>query len=164
MAESYKLECDPCCCAETESKAWEAADDLIKYLDDETIARAQAAVCSARSRWTAAHDSHGGRRDQLVVSPNLGRLALVRGGAGTAIVGDPKTVAARLVEYQQIGVDTFILSGYPTSKRRIGLRSPVFPLLPLKPPEVASRHWARRRNSLREPVGEDSAHVAFPGR
>ncbi len=59
---------------------------------------------------------HGGRRDKLEVSPNLwAGVGLVRGGAGTALVGDPETVAERIDEYRlaRIGIDTFILSGYP---------------------------------------------------
>ncbi|MFG1404447.1 LLM class flavin-dependent oxidoreductase, partial [Xanthobacter sediminis] len=57
---------------------------------------------------------HGGRRDRLVVAPNLwAGVGLVRGGAGTALVGDPEQIAARLREYQALGVDTFVLSGYP---------------------------------------------------
>ena len=38
---------------------------------------------------------------------------MVRGGAGTALVGDPETVPKRMREYEQIGIETFILSGYP---------------------------------------------------
>ncbi len=57
---------------------------------------------------------HGGRRDKLEISPNLwAGVGLVRGGAGTALVGDAQTVAARIKEYQDVGVDTFIMSGYP---------------------------------------------------
>lgn len=151
---------------ETESKAWEAADDLIKYLDDETIARAQAAFAAQDSVGQQRMTSlHGGRRDQLVVSPNLwAGVGLVRGGAGTAIVGDPKTVAARLVEYQQIGVDTFILSGYPHLEEAYRFAELVFPLLPLKPSESQVAIGRDGGNSLREPVGEVIAHVAFPGR
>ena len=47
---------------------------------------------------------HGGRRDQLEISPNLwAGVGLVRGGAGTALVGDPETVAARMKEYMALG-------------------------------------------------------------
>ncbi|MBU5234412.1 LLM class flavin-dependent oxidoreductase, partial [Vibrio cholerae] len=57
---------------------------------------------------------HGGSRDNLEVSPNLwAGVGLVRGGAGTALVGDGPTVAARVKEYAQLGIDTFIFSGYP---------------------------------------------------
>ena len=64
---------------------------------------------------------HGGKRDKLEVSPNLwAGVGLVRGGAGTALVGDGPTVAARVKEYAALGIDTFIFSGYPHRKSRIG--------------------------------------------
>ncbi|MFX6544496.1 LLM class flavin-dependent oxidoreductase, partial [Acinetobacter baumannii] len=75
---------------------------------------------------------HGGRRDQLEISPNLwAGVGLVRGGAGTALVGDPETVAARIKEYQEIGVDTFIMSGYPHLEEAYRFAELVFPLLSL---------------------------------
>lgn len=78
---------------------------------------------------------HGGRRDRLEVSPNLwAGVGLVRGGAGTALVGDPQTVAARLQEYADLGVDTFVLSGYPHLEESIRFAELVFPLLPGKKP------------------------------
>jgi alkanesulfonate monooxygenase len=58
----------------------------------------------------------------------------VRGGAGTALVGDPQTVAARLQEYADLGVDTFVLSGYPHLEESIRFAELVFPLLPGKKP------------------------------
>jgi alkanesulfonate monooxygenase len=74
------------------------SNDLIRYVDDEVIARAQKAFAKMDSvgqqRMTALH---GGKRDKLEVSPNLwAGVGLVRGGAGTALVGDPETVAARI--------------------------------------------------------------------
>lgn len=83
--------------------------------DDATIAAAQKVV----SRRDSAGQSRvqalqGGRRDRLEVSPNLwAGLGLVRGGAGTALVGSGQTVAARMQEYADLGIDSFILSGYP---------------------------------------------------
>jgi alkanesulfonate monooxygenase len=59
---------------------------------------------------------HGGRRDRagLEIAPNLwAGIGLVRGGAGTALVGSHEEVATRIREYQAIGFDHFILSGYP---------------------------------------------------
>ncbi len=57
---------------------------------------------------------HGFRRDALEIAPNLwAGVGLIREGAGRALVGDPKTVAARLRAYQAVGVDTVIASGYP---------------------------------------------------
>ncbi|SEQ22650.1 alkanesulfonate monooxygenase [Azotobacter beijerinckii] len=121
---------------ETSEEAWAAAERLISHLDDETIAKAQsnyASMDSEGQRRMAA--LHGGRRDQLEVSPNLwAGVGLVRGGAGTALVGDPQTVAARLKEYADLGVDSFVLSGYPHLEEAIRFAELVFPLLPGKQP------------------------------
>jgi alkanesulfonate monooxygenase len=74
---------------------------------------------------------HGGRRDKLEVSPNLwAGVGLVRGGAGTALVGDAQTVADRMQEYAELGIDTFILSGYPHLEESYRFAELVFPLLP----------------------------------
>ncbi len=83
---------------ETSEEAWQAADRLIAHLDDDTIARAQASLARfdsvGQQRMAALH---GGSRDNLEVSPNLwAGVGLVRGGAGTALVGDGPTVAARV--------------------------------------------------------------------
>jgi alkanesulfonate monooxygenase len=118
---------------ETDAEAWRAADDLIRHLSDETIADAQgifARMDSVGQRRMA--QLHGGRRDQLEISPNLwAGVGLVRGGAGTALVGDPETVAARMREYIALGIDTFILSGYPHLEEAYRFAELVFPLLPL---------------------------------
>jgi alkanesulfonate monooxygenase len=58
----------------------------------------------------------------------------VRGGAGTALVGDPHTVAARIKEYQDVGIDTFIMSGYPHLEEAYRFAELVFPLLSLSQP------------------------------
>jgi len=118
---------------ETEKKAWEAADELIQYVTDDAIAAAAANFEKSESvgqqRMFALH---GGRRDNLEVSPNLwAGIGLVRGGAGTALVGDPETVAERMREYEKIGIDTFVLSGYPHLEEAYRFAELVFPLLPL---------------------------------
>ncbi|MCA2408732.1 FMNH2-dependent alkanesulfonate monooxygenase [Rhizobium leguminosarum bv. viciae 248] len=117
---------------ETDDEAWEAAERLIRHLDDETIREAQ-------ERFVHESDSvgqkrmaalHGGRRDKLEVSPNLwAGVGLVRAGAGTALVGSPKTVAARLREYQEIGIDTVIGSGYPHLEEAYRVAELLFPEL-----------------------------------
>ncbi|MFD2441353.1 hypothetical protein ACFSS8_16860 [Paracoccus kondratievae] len=53
----------------------------------------------------------------------------MRGGAGTALVGDPGTVAARMQEYQDLGIETFVMSGYPHLEEAIRFAELVFPLL-----------------------------------
>jgi len=119
---------------ETNDEAWQAADDLISRLDDETIAKAQAHYATMDSVGQSRMASlHGGRRDKLEISPNLwAGVGLVRGGAGTSLVGDPQTVATRLKEYADLGVDSFVLSGYPHLEEAYRFAELVFPLLPGK--------------------------------
>jgi alkanesulfonate monooxygenase len=72
------------------------------------------------------------RRDALEVAPNLwAGVGLIREGAGAALVGDPKTVAARLREYQGVGVDTIIASGYPHLEEAYKVAELLFPELGL---------------------------------
>jgi alkanesulfonate monooxygenase len=121
---------------ETTAEAWAEADRLISTLDDDTIASIQKRYASMDSVGQARMAAlHGGRRDQLEVSPNLwAGVGLVRGGAGTAIVGDPIVVAQRLKEYADIGIDHFVLSGYPHLEEAHRFAELVFPLLPGKQP------------------------------
>jgi alkanesulfonate monooxygenase len=119
---------------ETNAEAWAAADDLIKHVTDETVASAQkifSRMDSVGQKRMA--QLHGGRRDKLEISPNLwAGVGLVRGGAGTALVGDPETVAVRIREYQNLGIDTFIMSGYPHLEEAYRFAELVFPLLKLE--------------------------------
>jgi alkanesulfonate monooxygenase len=121
---------------ETEDEAWRAAERLIAKLDDETVIRAQAAFSrmdSEGQRRMAALHAGGKKRTRadLEISPNLwAGVGLVRGGAGTALVGDAQTVAARIQEYADLGLDTFVLSGYPHLEEAYRFAELVFPLLP----------------------------------
>jgi len=116
---------------ETEAEAWDAANRLISHLTDEDIAAAQANYAKMDSTGQARMAAlHGGQRNQLVIAPNLwAGVGLVRGGAGTALVGAPEQIAERLKEYQRLGVDTFVLSGYPHLEESIRFAELVFPLL-----------------------------------
>ncbi|WP_323666793.1 FMNH2-dependent alkanesulfonate monooxygenase [Pectobacterium punjabense] len=118
---------------ETTEEAWEAADRLISHLDEKTIADAQAALARfdsvGQQRMAALH---GGKKDKLEISPNLwAGIGLVRGGAGTALVGDGPTVAERIQEYADLGIDTFILSGYPHLEEAYRVGELLFPHLNL---------------------------------
>ena len=97
---------------ETEEEAWAAADRLIAHLDDDTIAQAQKIFARMDSAGQARMSAlHQGSRDNLRIAPNLwAGVGLVRGGAGTALVGNPQQVAERIREYQALGISNFILS------------------------------------------------------
>lgn len=95
--------------------AWAVADRLLADLDEDTVAAAQQTLGRSQSvgqqRMLALHK---GSRDGLEISPNLwAGIGLVRGGAGTALVGSHGDVADRIEEYHRLGIDHFVLSGYP---------------------------------------------------
>lgn len=118
---------------ETDEKAWAAADELIANVSDDLIAAAQkklrAADSEGQRRMLALH---GGDRTRLEVSPNLwAGVGLVRSGAATALVGSPETVAARIREYQSLGIDTVIGSGYPHLEEAYRVAELLFPHLNL---------------------------------
>ncbi|RAS88329.1 FMNH2-dependent alkanesulfonate monooxygenase [Priestia endophytica] len=117
----------------TEEEAWKSAEELIEHVDEETIQSAQKAFAKMDSEGQKRmSELHKGDRSDLEVSPNLwAGVGLVRGGAGTALVGDAETVAERMKEYADLGIDTFILSGYPHLEEAYRTAELLFPRLPL---------------------------------
>ncbi len=149
---------------ETEDEAWRAAGELLSQLDEATVAAAQAkfrAMDSVGQRRMA--ELHGGRfnkadvRQGLEISPNLwAGVGLVRGGAGTGLVGNPQQVAERIREYADLGLESFILSGYPHLDEAHRFAELVFPLLPL---DVREKLTAP---ALTGPFGEVVANHIVP--
>jgi alkanesulfonate monooxygenase len=99
---------------ETDDEAWAAADALIANIPE--------GFQTAMDKILSRTDSEGEKRQQgmrqekedLVLAPNLwAGIGKARVGVGTALVGSGENVAARLQEYVDEGIDTFILSGYP---------------------------------------------------
>ncbi|CAI2441146.1 FMNH2-dependent alkanesulfonate monooxygenase [Serratia liquefaciens] len=136
---------------ETEEEAWAAADKLIAHLDDDTIAAAQKIFSRMDSTGQARMSAlHGGSKDSLRIAPNLwAGVGLVRGGAGTALVGNPQQVADRIREYQALGITNFIFSGYPHLEEAHRFAELVMPLLPL-----AGNVEKRQRTVNTGPFGE----------
>ncbi len=100
---------------DTSAQAWAVADALLDGIDDASIAAAQAGFATSESEGQRRMAAlHGGHRDRLEVHPHLwAGFGLVRGGAGTAMVGSHAEVAGLIEEYHGLGIEEFVLSGYP---------------------------------------------------
>jgi alkanesulfonate monooxygenase len=143
---------------ETEKEAWKAAEEMIRHLDEKTIRNAQRIFSRfdsvGQQRMTRLHH---GKKSNLEISPNLwAGIGLVRGGAGTALVGDPQTVAKRIREYADLGIETFILSGYPHLEEAYRVAEWLFPELSLPAGSLYSRPHAV------SPFGEIVANHHLP--
>ena len=127
---------------DTAAEAWAQAQRLLDGLDPAAIERAQAIQRASQSEGQRRMAAlHGGRTDALEVSPNLwAGVGLVRGGAGTALVGSHQEVADRIAEYYALGIDEFILSGYPHLEEAYQVGEGLIPVLRrrgLMPPDLA---------------------------
>ena len=149
---------------ETEDAAWRAASELLSHLDEATVAAAQARFASMDSvgqrRMAELNKGKFNRanvREGLEIAPNLwAGVGLVRGGAGTALVGSAQQVAERIHEYAALGIDHFILSGYPHLEEAHRVAELLFPLLPVAQPK------ADARPVLSGPFGEIVANGIVP--
>ena len=75
-------------------------------------------------------DLHSGSTDDLEIHPNVwAGVGLVRGGAGTALVGSHEQVADRIAEYADLGLDEFVLSAYPHLEGAYWFGEGVLPIL-----------------------------------
>jgi alkanesulfonate monooxygenase len=114
---------------ETEAEAWAAAERLISRVDPEVRKAFLASHSSVQSTGQRRQIELAGSTD-LVIEPNLwAGIGIARTGVGLAITGNPEQVAAKLRDYESLGIDTFVLSGYPhlDEARRFGeLVMPLF--------------------------------------
>jgi len=118
---------------DTEEEAWGEAKRLLDGIPPGAIEKAQAGLGSLESvgqaRMLELQRGRSGVRG-LEVYPNLwAGISLVRGGAGTALVGSHTQVAARIAEYEALGLDTFILSGYPNLEEAVRVGEDLLPLV-----------------------------------
>jgi len=111
--------------------AWAEAQRLLDGIDAETVAETQAGLSRSESEGQRRMLAlHGGNRDNLMVGPNLwAGVGLVRGGAGTALVGSHAEIAERTREYAAVGIDEFILSGVPHLEEIYWFGEGVLPIL-----------------------------------
>jgi alkanesulfonate monooxygenase len=100
---------------DTADEAWRFADRLLERVEDATVRDVQEGLARSESEGQRRmRELHQGDRRGLTVAPNLwAGIGLVRGGAGTALVGSHAEVADRIEEYARLGISEFIFSGYP---------------------------------------------------
>jgi alkanesulfonate monooxygenase len=134
---------------DTAAEAWREAGGLLDRIDPAAIARAQEQFARSESEGQRRMAAlHGGRADGLTIYPNLwAGYGLVRGGAGTALVGSHAEIAERIEEYHALGIDHFILSGHPHLEEAYWFGEGVTPLL------RAQGRLAGAAAPVREPVG-----------
>ena len=119
-----------------EAEAWAEASRLLGYLDPAEIEFAQRILGRSESvgqeRMLALNVGYqaGGSARELEIYPNLWTgVGLVRGGAGTALVGSHEQVADLIDEYAALGIEEFILSGYPHLEEAYWFGEGVLPVL-----------------------------------
>ncbi|MET8244427.1 LLM class flavin-dependent oxidoreductase [Streptomyces sp. NPDC005202] len=147
---------------DTSEQAWAEANRLLDGFDAETVRAVQAGLARSESegqqRMLALHGGGlpqalesaraGGTPTGLEIHPNLwAGIGLVRGGAGTALVGSHDEVAERIREYHALGIDEFVLSGYPHLEEAYWFGEGVLPRL------AAQGLW-------RHPAGKQDAPAA----
>lgn len=135
---------------DTREEAWAATQRIYDGFDREQIALSLKVRATSDSvgvqRMTSLVDGKiGSDARDLEVSPDLwAGYTLTGKGPGTALVGDPETIAQRLLEYRAAGFDTFILSGSPLLEEAYRVADRRFPLLPFDSGRIVERPNANR--------------------
>jgi alkanesulfonate monooxygenase len=116
---------------DTSEEAWAEADRLLDGIDDTEIRRVQEGLRKSESVGQQNMLAlNNGSRDGLEIHPNVwAGVGLVRGGAGTALVGSHEEVADRIEEYADLGIDEFVLSAYPHLEGAYHFGEGVLPVL-----------------------------------
>ncbi|MCH7734889.1 MAG: LLM class flavin-dependent oxidoreductase [Chloroflexi bacterium] len=112
---------------DTESDAWSAAEELLSeaagaVLEQRRSVFAGTAMVGQRAQTAGYEDHRMGER-------LWNGISTVRVNCGTAIVGTPDQVAEELLAYRALGIDEFILSGYPHVEEARRVAEDVLPLV-----------------------------------
>ena len=112
---------------DTEDQAWHTADELIKHADPEVKAQRRSAI---EGTPMIGQQAQAREAPDHRLGPHLWNgLSEVRVNCGTAIVGTPQQVADELLAYWKLGIDEFILSGFPHVEECRRVAGEVLPLL-----------------------------------
>jgi alkanesulfonate monooxygenase len=116
---------------DTSVEAWAEANRLLEGIDPEQVKKVQEGLKASESEGQKRMLAlNGGSKDDLEIHPNVwAGVGLVRGGAGTALVGSHEEVADRIEEYHSVGIDEFILSAYPHLEGAYWFGEGVLPIL-----------------------------------
>ena len=100
---------------DTSEEAWAEADRLLSQISEDQIKKVQEGLRKSESEGQRRMlDLNAGSKDGLEIHPNLwAGVGLVRGGAGTAMVGSHAEIADLVEQYAAVGIQEFVLSGYP---------------------------------------------------
>jgi alkanesulfonate monooxygenase len=117
---------------ETESEARAAAKRLISKLDLTKGMEIKNRSQDSKSFGVQRQDELRAKADEdLFIEEHLwSGVGLARSGCGSAIVGDPDQVLAKLNRYMDMGMRAFILSGYPHADECDLFAKYVLPRLP----------------------------------
>lgn len=116
---------------DSSTEAWDAAQRLLDGISDSEIAKVYERMSQTQSEGQQRMLAlHRGSRSNLEIAPNLwAGVGLARGGAGTALVGSHEEIADRIEEYHALGLDEFVLSGYPHLEELYWFSEGVLPIL-----------------------------------
>jgi alkanesulfonate monooxygenase len=99
---------------ETEAEARRAAEHLISKLDRAKGQEIKSRSLDSQSAGVQRQDALRSQSRDLYIEDHLwSGVGLARSGCGSAIVGNPEQILAKLNRYQELGLRAFILSGYP---------------------------------------------------
>ncbi|MER7751822.1 LLM class flavin-dependent oxidoreductase [Kitasatospora sp. NPDC097643] len=135
---------------DTAAQAWAETERLLAGMDPQRVRQTQRALAESESEGQRRMLAlHGGSAERLEVYPGLwAGIGLLRGGAGTALVGSHREVADLIAEYHELGIDEFVLSGMPHLEEAYWFGEGVLPLL------AARNLWRRPGARAGERVGE----------
>ncbi|WP_115684787.1 LLM class flavin-dependent oxidoreductase [Corynebacterium senegalense] len=124
---------------DTSEEAWGVAQKLLDAIDSAEVAKIQEGLARSQSegqrRMSELHGrgeafTDGADAHSLEIAPNLwAGVGLLRGGAGTALVGSYDEVAERIQDYYIAGFTHFVLSGYPQLEESFHVGEGVVPAL-----------------------------------